>query len=341
MVGGSSDMLSIIVAIHNQLGHNQLFLEGISRYTTGPYEVIVIDNHSTDGSAEFFEANGCRVIRNDRNFCYPESMNLGSRQARGEFLCHINNDLYVAPNWDGFLIEAMERHGLDAASPLGLEMMPTVSLTDWMQGRWAAIGQGRLSSGKGVDQLRTMIQAMYGDWERYCEEAHRAFAGTMFEGIVGSCVMIRRSAYDALGGLDERIQAADWDLYYTLRKREQTGGDVKRCMVVGDSFVHHFIRATVKSKREPFACTHERWTIDRKWSQAEQSELWCKPAEFSSASFGERLVRHVVKPVKKLVQEVDRATAWRRLWSRPDRVVGQYRRQFERAARVLPKRVPS
>ncbi|MDH4187726.1 MAG: glycosyltransferase, partial [Nitrospira sp.] len=307
-------MLSIIVAIHNQLGHNQLFLEGVRRHTTGPYEVIVIDNHSTDGSAEFFDENGCRVIRNDRNLCYPESMNLGSRAASGEFLCHINNDLYVAPNWNGYLIEAMERHRLAVASPLGLEMMPTAAVTDWMQGRWAAIGQGRLSSGKGIDQLRTMIQAMYGDWERYCGEVHRAFSGMVFEGIVGSCVMLRRSAYEALGGLDERIQAADWDLYYTLRRRERLVGDMKRCMVVGDSFVHHFIRATVKSKREPFACTHERWMIDRKWSQAEQAELWYKPAEFAAESVGQQLVRHVVKPVRKLVQEVDRATAWRRLW---------------------------
>jgi len=55
-------MLSIIVAVHNQLGHSQLFLERIQRYMTGPCEVIVIDNHSTDGSAEFFEANGCQVI---------------------------------------------------------------------------------------------------------------------------------------------------------------------------------------------------------------------------------------------------------------------------------------
>jgi GT2 family glycosyltransferase len=334
-------MLSVIVAVHNQLGHNQLFLEGIQRYTTGPYEVIVVDNHSNDGSAEFFEANGCRVIRNDRNRCYPESMNIGSALASGEFLCHINNDLYVAPNWNGFLIDAMERHCLDAASPLGLEMMPTASLTDWMQRRWAAIGQGRLSSGKGIDQLRTMIQAMYGDWERYCREAHHAFAETMFEGIVGSCVMIRRSTYEALSGLDERIQSADWDLYYTLRKREQVVGDVKRCMVIGATFVHHFIRATIKSKREPFACTHERWTIDRKWSHAEQAELWCKPAEFSTASFGQRLARKMVKPVKKMVQELDRATVWRRRWVSPDRVVAQYRREFQQAATLFPGDMPS
>ena len=73
----------------------------------------------------------------------------------------------------------------------------------------------------------------------------------------------------------------------------------------GASFVHHFIRATIKSKREPFACTHKRLTIDRKWSQAEQAELWCKPAEFASSSAGQRFARHVVKPVKKLVQALD------------------------------------
>ena len=42
-------MLSIIVAVHNQLGHNTLFLDGVRRFTTGPYEVIVVDNHSTMG----------------------------------------------------------------------------------------------------------------------------------------------------------------------------------------------------------------------------------------------------------------------------------------------------
>jgi GT2 family glycosyltransferase len=322
-------VLSIIVAVHNQLGHNQLFLEGIRKHTAGPHEVIVIDNHSTDGSAEFFESNGCRIIRNEKNLCYPESMNLGSRIAQGEWLCHINNDLYVAPNWNGFLIEAMERHRLDAASPLGLEMMPTAQLTDWMQGRWAAIGQGRLSSGKGLEELRTMIRAMYGDWELYCGELHRAFAGTLFEGIVGSCVMIRRATYEKIGGLDERIQAADWDLYYTLKKREQEVGDVRRCMVVGATFVHHFIRATVKSKREPFACTHERWSIDQKWDKFEQARLWCKPEELSGqSSIGGFLSRHLLKPMKKLLQELDRATAGRRLWAQPRRVVDLYRRKF-------------
>ena len=64
-------------------------------------------------------------------------------------------------------------------------------------------------------------------------------------------------------------------------------------------------------------------------------------AKFSTSSFGQRLGWRVVKPVKKLVQELDRATAWRRLWISPDRVVDQYRRQFEQAVALLPSGVPS
>ena len=334
-------MLSIIVAVHNQIGHNQLFLQGIRQYTTGAYEVIVIDNHSTDGSAEFFESEGCRVIRHDRNLCYPESMNAGSRLAKGDWLCHINNDLFVAPNWNQRLIGAMERHRLDAASPLGLEMMPAPKLTDWMQGRWAAIGQGRLSTGKGADQLRVMVQTMYGDWEQFCAEVHRAFSECVFDGIVGSCVMMRKALYDKLGGLDERIQAADWDLYYTLRRRERDIGDVKRVMVLGATFVHHFIRATMKSKREPFACAHERLSIDHKWSPAEQASLWCKPEEFLLPSPCNPVTRHLMKPLRKLLLEIDRATAFRRRWHDPGRIVHGYRHRFSQFGRVEPLRGPS
>ena len=64
-------------------------------------------------------------------------------------------------------------------------------------------------------------------------------------------------------------------------------------------------------------------------------------AEFSTSSFGQRLSRRVVKPVKKLVQELDRATAWRRLCISPDCAGGQYSRQFEQAATLLPNGVPS
>lgn len=334
-------MLSIIVAVHNQIGHNRLFLEGIRKHTTDPYEVVVIDNHSTDGSAEFFESQGCRVIRNTRNLCYPESMNLGTRNSSGEYLCHINNDLYVGTDWNSRLIEAMERFRLDAITPLGLEMMPTPALTDWIQSRWATIGQGRLSSGKTTAQLKAKIRAMYGDWEGFCSEVYRRFSEVMFDGLNGSCVMIRRSTLEKIGLLDERIQAADWDLYYTLRKREDELGDVRRCKIFGGCYVHHFIRATIKGKREPFACTHPRLSIHDKWSRAEQEKLWYKPEDFrvvsGRQSFQQVLRRRVGKPLEKLVRELERAVSWRWLYVRPERILKLHRRQFQALGTALPQ----
>jgi glycosyltransferase involved in cell wall biosynthesis len=325
-------MLSVIVAVHNQIGHNMLFLEGIRRYTTGPYEVVVVDNHSIDGSAEFFEANGCRVIRNPLNLCYPESMNLGIRNTKADYLCFINNDLYVGPNWDGLLIQALERFGLDVITPLGLEMMPTRELTAYMQDRWVTIGRGRLSSGKTAVQLKKKIRAMYGDWERFCGEVYRYFSEKRFDGLNGSCVMAKRTLFEKIGLLDERVQAADWDLYYTLRKREDEVGDVRRSMIFGGCYVHHFMRATVKGKREPFGCTHPRLSIDEKWRREEQARLWYKPEDFhqciSEPSSARRLQSRLGKIFKKLIQEIDRALAWRWLLVSPDQIVKIYRRKF-------------
>ncbi len=327
-------VVSIIVAVHNQLGHNTLFLEGVRRYTTGAYEVIVIDNHSTDGSREFFEAAGCRVIRNRVNLCYPESMNLGIREAKGEFLCLINNDLYVGPDWNGILIDAMNTHGLDVVSPLGVEMMPTPELTNWLHDRWAAIGRGRLSTGKGEPQLRRMIRQMYGDWEAFCREIQRAFGGLLFDGLHGACVMMRRSVIDRIGYLDERLQAADWDLYFTLRKREEEKRDVRRYMMVGGGYVHHFVRATVKGRREPFACTHPRLSIDEKWTSDDQRRLTFRsgagPATNESAMSA--IPRRVRKLLSKGSRQVDSVLAWRRLWQSPDSILRLYRRKFEALA---------
>ena len=326
-------MLSVIVAVHNQIGHNHLFLKGIRQYTTGAYEVVVIDNHSTDGSAEFFESEGCRVIRNTGNLCYPESMNLGTRNSSGAYVCHINNDLYVGPNWNGRLIEAMERFNLDAIPPLGLEMMPTPALTDWLQARWATIGQGRLSSGKSESQLHAKIRAMYGDWEAFCSQVYRSFSDVIFDGLNGSCVMLRRSTLEKIGLLDERVQAADWDLYYTLRKREEELGDVRRCKIFGGCYVHHFIRATIKGRREPFACTHPRLSIHDKWSRQEQERLWYKSNYFQPISgrrsFRDLLRRHVGKPLEKLAKECQRAVSWRWLYVQPEKIVELHRRQIQ------------
>src|ERR1035437_4330807 len=106
-------MISIITAIYNQYAMNRLFLQAVRKYTTGEYELIVIDNASTDGSSDFFAANGATVIRNNGNHPYPVCQNQGIAAARGSLLAFLNNDTIVAPGWDRTLADIMSSRRLD------------------------------------------------------------------------------------------------------------------------------------------------------------------------------------------------------------------------------------
>ena len=333
-------MFSIIVAIHNQLGHNELFLESIKKFTTPPYEVIVIDNNSKDGSADFFEREGCQVIRNQRNLCYPESMNLGIQASNGDVYCLINNDVYVGPKWNEKLLSAMDEHGLDACSPMGLERMPTRSLTEWMYNRWSQIGKGRLSSGKDLHHLRTMINQMYGHWDQLSEEMYTFFRGHLYEGIIGAVVLLRRSLVEKTDLLDKRIQAADWDMYLTVRKREIDFQDARRFMMVGGVYVHHFIRATVKGKPAQFECHHPKISLDDKWNHETKKQLWFDPQELEPSrldmkpGLSQKLVRLGQKASNKVGGLYRQNLGFLTSVNDPDHIVKLYKQKFSELADI-------
>jgi len=65
-----------------------------------PFEVIVVDNHSSDGSAEMAERDfGYQVIRNTENRGFCAANNQGIEIARGEFIGLLNNDAEAEPGW--------------------------------------------------------------------------------------------------------------------------------------------------------------------------------------------------------------------------------------------------
>ena len=77
-------MISIITGVHNQIGMNRLFCEYLHAHTHHAFQLIVVDNMSSDGSGEFFRQQGADVIRNEENYSYSVIQNQGGgpRQAR-------------------------------------------------------------------------------------------------------------------------------------------------------------------------------------------------------------------------------------------------------------------
>lgn len=258
-------MLSIITAIHNQLNVNQIFWENLKKYTKNPFELIIIDNASTDGSAEFFESVGAKVIRNSSNYSYPHSQNQGIAVAKFDWLVFMNNDLVVSPNWDLHMMENMQHNGFEVATVCGVERVETVEATKKLKRRWNRIKTALSIFGYSKIVLELMHKIMYWNWEKFSNNRYNKFKLQAMEGFVGSTVMMQRSALAKIGLWDETIQTADFDLYLRTKERQDLHGDMKVIHICLDVFVHHYIRLTTYANPPKFADADCLRSLEDKW----------------------------------------------------------------------------
>lgn len=268
-------MISIITAVHNQLAINKIFLDYLQKYTHHPYELIIIDNNSTDGTREFFKENGAIVIENDANYSYPYTQNQGLKIAKYDVFAFLNNDITVAPNWDKHMLEAMRANALDVATVCGIERLESAEKTKAYGRRWKRIKNVISYFNRSETSFRFMHRLMYGNWEKFSKQRHSDFGNKCIEGFVGNSVLFTRKALDLLGFYDERIQAADFDLYVRSKKRNIEHGDIKPCHIALGVYNHHYIRITLKSKPPVFVDAAKMIRLEDKWS-AEELALYLK-----------------------------------------------------------------
>jgi O-antigen biosynthesis protein len=99
--GAIRGLSSIIVPCWNQLEFTQQCLAALKTHTSPSWELIVIDNGSTDGtdlylaSARDLAAVPVTVVSNTTNLGFPAAINQGLQLARGEYLVLLNNDVIV------------------------------------------------------------------------------------------------------------------------------------------------------------------------------------------------------------------------------------------------------
>jgi hypothetical protein len=72
---------------------------------------------------------------------------------------------------------------------------------------------------------------------------------------------------------DEKLQAADFDIYMRSKKRNLEFGDIKPCHIALNIFNHHYIRLTVRSKPTPFADAANIIKFEDKWNENERTNL--------------------------------------------------------------------
>ena len=268
--------VSIITSVRNQLPMNRLFVEYLEIYTHYPYELIVIDNASDDGSTDFFKSTNAIVIQNKENFSYPYCQNQGIRQAKGDVLAFLNNDLIVSPDWDRKLIEIMEQQGYDFLSPASNDRAESHEETKRLRRRWRMIKNPLLwLFGPTRTNLLRMFRLMYGKWNDYQQHRGDRFTHETIEGFSGSCIIATRRGMEKMEmKWDERIQSADFDLYLRVKKRALARKDIKPIHLALGVYFHHFSRLTLKSKHfVPFADAGTLIPLEEKWGPEKESLL--------------------------------------------------------------------
>ncbi len=180
-------------------------------------EVVVVDNGSSDGSAEFVKMNfpTVAVLALDRNLGFAAGNNAGAHGSTAEYLVFLNNDTRVRPGWLPRLMDPA-----DADPGTGLVTSQVVYLD-----RPESID----SAGDGYLRCGGAFKYWHG------QAVHSAPPSREVFGACGAAFLIRRSLFESLGGFDQDFFMVYEDVDLSFRAR-LVGA---RCLYAADAVVEH------------------------------------------------------------------------------------------------------
>jgi GT2 family glycosyltransferase len=210
---------SIVVVSFESALYTRMCLETVLFNTADQaFELLVVENGSTDGSREYLEALAGRdarvtVIANEENRGFPAACNQGLEAAKGDCLVLLNSDTLVAPGWLARLRSHLSAEGVGLVGPVTNRIGNEAEIvTDY---------------------------GTYGDFLREARARAGSAQGKSFEieTVTMFCLAMRRGAYETIGPLDESYGIGTLeDDDYSLRARRAGFG--LRC--AEDVLVHHF-----------------------------------------------------------------------------------------------------
>ncbi len=234
-------LTSVIIPCWNALALTRVCLRQTLRWTTLPFELILIDNGSRDGTGDWLKSlrrsalgknagrhlRGIRIIRNRENRGYTAAMNQGISAARGEWLLLGNSDAAVTPGWLEGMGRALRSHPrVGGVLPLANPPRRRPGKTPWAHPPWY----------RDVADMEWFGRALL------LRRSVPVYSGT--EGFVpGFWFLTKRSVIDEVGLYDERFSPGsyeDWDLQVRMRRAGYRLG------FAGRAYVHHVWSGSIR-----------------------------------------------------------------------------------------------
>jgi GT2 family glycosyltransferase len=218
-------MVSIVVVTYGNLDLTRLCLGSVLRDTEHPrYEVIIVDNASTDGTPDYLRAlagdhENVRIVLNDTNRGFAAANNQGLAIASGDVLILLNNDTVVPRGWLSGLLSHLE----DAE--IGL--------------------LGPVTNAVGNEAKVSPDYADITGLQPYADNRRNALSGRHFDirMLAMFCLAMRRDVFERLGPLDENYGVGMFeDDDYSMRAKAAG----YRVVCAEDVYIHHFGQAAFK-----------------------------------------------------------------------------------------------
>ncbi len=183
--------ISVVIPAKNEEKYLGLCLDAVQKAFKGQarYEIIVVDNFSTDRSVEISESYKCKVIKNPK-IGPASSRNMGVSVANGELIAFIDADCLIDQEWLRFTKEHFDNENVVA---VGTKVCPDFNNATWVEKSLFNLNQRR---GKDISENVRKVR----------------WIGT-------SNMLVRKKIFKNINGFNEKfITAEDYDLGERLSK---------------------------------------------------------------------------------------------------------------------------
>ena len=221
-IANSGIELSVCIVAYQAKDYLRACLDSLLENThQTSFEVIVVNNGSSDGTHEMLATSFSQVIliENEKNLGYTRPMNQALRGSHGKFLLQLNPDTIVLPSALDLLVNFMQEH-----ASVGICGPKVLNQNGTLQGpckRGEARPWAVISYYLGLSRLFPKSKLFGGYLLNYLDED----ATNPVAGVSGSCMIIRREVVNQINYLDENYFAFQEDADFCFRSR-QAGWEV-------------------------------------------------------------------------------------------------------------------
>jgi O-antigen biosynthesis protein len=255
------------------------------------HEILLVDDGSTDGTREWLRtlAPPVRVLLNERNLGYAASTNRGAREATGDILGLLNNDLVLLPGWLPPILRFFRfgrRHGFVG----NIQIDATTGAIDhsgiFIQANGKPAHRG---IPEGIARIRRVQPAV---------------------AVTGACAFVQRDTFLQLGGFDERFLNGGEDVDFCLRARN---AGLRNWVALGSRVLHHVSASPGRKENDErnSRLLAARWRDvlmregARTWCRRFIADNWHEPRELDR-----RLAPHALLAAWGIAQTPPREALW-------------------------------